>query len=98
MYPCRSGKLLNIAGICPEGEVEVGESTWLNSGSKDDLMKAYEGFGPELKEICNLAEDVKLWSLASRDPPKIFHNGKLCLIGDAAHPTLPRKLSSHTQT
>ena len=91
MYPCRSGKLLNFAAICPEGNEKVGESSWLNSGSKDDLMKEFKDFSPELREVCNLAEDVKLWSLASRDPPTIFYRDKLCLIGDAAHPTLPRK-------
>lgn len=91
MYPCRSGKLLNFAAMCPEGNQAVEESSWLNSGNKDDLMKEFEGFSSELREMCSLAEDVKLWSLASRDPPTIFHRGKLCLIGDAAHPTLPRK-------
>ena len=91
MYPCRNGKLLNFVAMCPEGDEKVVESSWLNSGSKDDLMKEFEGYSPELREICSLAEDVKLWSLASRDPPRIFHKGKLCLIGDAAHPTLPHQ-------
>lgn len=94
MYPCRSGKLLNLALMCPEGDTAVEESSWLSSGSKDDLMKQAEGFSPELRDICSLAEDVKLWSLASRDPPTVFHRGNLYLIGDAAHPTLPRKQPS----
>ncbi|KAJ4340449.1 hypothetical protein N0V87_002433 [Didymella glomerata] len=67
----------------------VEESSWLSSGSKYELIKQVEDFSPELREMCSLAEDVKLWSLASRDPPTVFHRGKLCLIGDAAHPTLP---------
>lgn len=91
MYPCRSGELLNCAAMVPEGNVKVGESSWLNSGRKEDLLKEFEDFSPELRELCNLAEDVKLWSLASRDPPSIFYRRRLCLIGDAAHPTLPRK-------
>ena len=91
MYPCRSGELINCAAMVPEGKVEIGESSWLNSGRKEDLLKEFEDFSPELRELCNLAEDVKLWNLASRDPPTIFHRKKLRLIGDAAHPTLPRK-------
>jgi salicylate hydroxylase len=96
LYPCRSGKLLNIAAMCP-GDGEAGESSWLNEGSKSALLKEFEEFSPELRELCDLAEDVKLWSLASRDPPTIFHRGKLCLIGDAAHPTLPRKYPSYDE-
>ncbi|KAJ4339566.1 hypothetical protein N0V95_007756 [Ascochyta clinopodiicola] len=91
LYPCRSGKLLNVAAMYTGGDEEVEESSWLNSGSKSDLLEKFKGFSPELQELCNLAEDVKLWSLASRDPPTVFHRGRLCLIGDAAHPTLPRK-------
>jgi salicylate hydroxylase len=94
MYPCRSGRLLNLALICPEGDMAVEESSWLSSGSKYELIKQVEDFSSELREMCSLAEDVKLWSLASRDPPTVFHRGKLCLIGDAAHPTLPRKQPS----
>lgn len=94
VYPCRSGKLLNLALMCPDGDTTVEESSWLSSGSKDDLMKQADGFSPELREICSLTEDVKPWSLASRDPPTVFHRGKLCLIGDAEHPTLPRKQPS----
>lgn len=94
IYPCRAGKLLNLALMCPEGDMTAEESSWLNSGSKDDLMREVQGFSSELREICSLAEDVKLWSLASRDPPTVFHRGKLCLIGDAAHPTLPRTVPS----
>lgn len=91
MYPCRSGTLINCAFMCPEGETAAEESSWHSSGSKDDLLKQAEGFSDGLRAICSLAENVKLWSLASRDPPTVFHRGKLCLIGDAAHPTLPRK-------
>ena len=92
VYPCRHGDLLNVAGIHPSGpETDARESSWLDSGNLSQLLQAYETFGPELQEMCKLAEDLKLWSLASRAPPRTFIRGKLALVGDAAHPTLPRK-------
>jgi salicylate hydroxylase len=93
IYPCREGALLNIVAFHPAGS-EAGitnDSSWLSSGQQKDLDRAYETFCPELRGLCSLAEDLKLWSLASRDPPKTFWRAKLVLIGDAAHPTLPRK-------
>ncbi|KAL4980950.1 hypothetical protein BDW66DRAFT_156088 [Aspergillus desertorum] len=83
MYPCRKGQLLNVAGICPSGpETEAGnDAFWYNAGSISQFWR----------QMCRMAEDVKLWSLESRDPAPIFFRGKLTLIGDAAHPMLPHQ-------
>ncbi|RAL03650.1 putative salicylate hydroxylase [Aspergillus ibericus CBS 121593] len=92
IYPCRHGELLNCAGIHPSGsDSGAKDSSWLDSGNLDQLLEAYKDFGPELQEMCKLAEDLKLWSLASRAPPQTFVHGKLALVGDAAHPTLPHQ-------
>ncbi|RDW67481.1 uncharacterized protein DSM5745_09347 [Aspergillus mulundensis] len=92
MYPCRSGTLLNVAGIHPSSTMAKTEnSSWLDSGNVDGLLDTYKEFCPALREICRLGEDVRLWSLASRQPPRSFVRGRLALLGDAAHPTLPHQ-------
>ncbi|KAL4812165.1 hypothetical protein BDW67DRAFT_193954 [Aspergillus spinulosporus] len=92
MYPCRAGTLLNVAGIHPSDAMARTEnSSWLDSGNLEDMLATYRDFCPELQEICRHAGEVKLWSLASRPPPPIFVKGKLALLGDAAHPTLPHQ-------
>lgn len=92
LYPCRAGTLINAVMFHPESDDgETVESSWQNEGSRDDLMVQVESFSPELRKLCSMAEDVKLWSLASRNPSPVFYRGKVALIGDAAHPTLPRK-------
>ncbi|KAI1176257.1 hypothetical protein F4777DRAFT_588000 [Nemania sp. FL0916] len=92
VYPCRSGSLLNCAFIHPATEADdlaARETSWLTAGSLDDLVKQFNGFDDEVREFGKMAEDLKLWSLATRDPPPTFVKGRLALIGDAAHPTLP---------
>jgi salicylate hydroxylase len=92
MYPCRRGELLNVGGIFPSAsKTETGnDAVWHNAGSVGQLLETFHEFGEELQEMCRMAEDVKLWTLASRDPAPIFFRGKLAVIGDAAHPMLPR--------
>lgn len=93
VYPCRKGELLNCVGIYPVDSVEEtgGDAQWHNAGSASQLVNTFCGFGEDLLEMCAIAEDVKLWSLASRDPAPTFVKGKLALIGDAAHPMLPHQ-------
>ncbi|KAE8310892.1 hypothetical protein BDV41DRAFT_566190 [Aspergillus transmontanensis] len=92
VYPCRSGQLLNVAGIHSAGkETNARDSSWLDGGSLSQLMETYQDSSEELQEMCRLAEDVKLWSLVSRSPAPTFVRGKLALIGDAAHPMLPHQ-------
>ncbi|KAL4901216.1 hypothetical protein BDW74DRAFT_182072 [Aspergillus multicolor] len=94
MYPCRRGTLLNVAGIHPSSataKTKTATSSWLDSGNLDGLLETFKDFAPALREICRLGEDVRLWSLASRQPPRSFVRGRLALLGDAAHPTLPHQ-------
>lgn len=90
IYPCRAGTLLNAIMFYPSDD-SLDESSWLNSGSKEDLLAQVTGYSPALQALCGMTDDVKHWSLASRDPPPVFFREKLVLVGDAAHPTLPRK-------
>ncbi|PWY89331.1 monooxygenase [Aspergillus heteromorphus CBS 117.55] len=89
-YPCRRGDLLNVAAFHPSGsEIASTDSASLGPGDMSQLLKTFDSFSPQLQEMCKMAEDLKLWSLACRTPPRTFIHGKLALIGDAAHPTLP---------
>ncbi|KAK5059695.1 hypothetical protein LTR84_009578 [Exophiala bonariae] len=92
LYPCRQGQLLNVVAMHPTSEFpSAAESSWLAGANIDDLLETYSGFCLPLIEMCKMAEDLKLWSLASRTPPTVFWKSRLVLVGDAAHPTLPHQ-------
>ncbi|KAI1816092.1 FAD/NAD(P)-binding domain-containing protein [Poronia punctata] len=92
IYPCRGGRLLNCGVIIQSSaadDLSARESSWLSGGSLTELLGHLQEFDPAVQTLCGMAEDVKVWSLVTRDPPPTFVKGKLVLIGDAAHPTLP---------
>ncbi|KAI0408782.1 hypothetical protein F4802DRAFT_367176 [Xylaria palmicola] len=94
IYPCRSGTLLNCGLVCPATEAEdlAGrESSWVSAGALDSLLAQLDGFDDGVREFCKMAEDIKLWSLVTRDPPRTYVKGRLALLGDAAHPMLPHQ-------
>jgi 2-polyprenyl-6-methoxyphenol hydroxylase-like FAD-dependent oxidoreductase len=70
-------------------------SGWDNGASKEVLLKVYEEFGPKVQALLKLADasSLKIWTLLDMDRIPRWFKGKLALLGDAAHPFLPREFS-----
>jgi 2-polyprenyl-6-methoxyphenol hydroxylase-like FAD-dependent oxidoreductase len=66
---------------------------WNEGGSKENLETIYMDFEPRARAILNHVdpESLKVWTLLDMEKLPTWINGKLGLIGDAAHPFLPRK-------
>lgn len=56
------------------------------------MLEVYQNFDPGLKAILSKAdpETLKLWELLDMDNLPSWTNERLALLGDAAHPYLPR--------
>jgi len=65
---------------------------WNIVGSQESLLRVFDEFSPAMKTLLAMADpdDIKLWRLLDRKALGTWINGKSCLIGDAAHPFLPR--------
>ncbi|UPK98339.1 hypothetical protein LCI18_009274 [Fusarium solani-melongenae] len=55
------------------------------------LLKTGAPYNVTFQETLKRAEDLKLWRLLYRDLIDVLTRGKVVLIGDAAHPCLPRQ-------
>ncbi len=67
---------------------------WKKTGHKDELLKAFERFGPGVQQILELAPEEKLmcWDLQDMEELPKWTQQYVALVGDAAHPLLPCKL------
>ncbi|MGF6426190.1 MULTISPECIES: FAD-dependent monooxygenase [Bradyrhizobium] len=86
-YPVRRGELLNFVGIF-EGESWSVES-WTERGTREACSGAFAGWNPQIHAIIANLDIPYKWALLGRDPLDRFVVGRACLLGDAAHPTLP---------
>ncbi len=86
-YPIGDGSVLNIfAGHVAEGWVE---ESWSVPSSREELIEAYRGWNEALLAIFgNIAHCFK-WGIFDRDPIAEWTRGRVTLLGDAAHPTMP---------
>ena len=86
-YPVRRGELLNFVGIF-EGENWTVE-TWTERGSREACSNSFAGWNGAVHAIIENVDVPYKWALLGRDPLHRFVVGRACVIGDAAHPTLP---------
>ncbi|MGH9099263.1 MAG: FAD-dependent monooxygenase, partial [Acidimicrobiales bacterium] len=91
VFPVRSGQLLNYVGFVPSG-VSVRES-WAEPGDPVALGAHFAGWDPLIGEIIAAIDRPGgsgfRWGMYDREPLPRWSDGRLTLLGDAAHPMLP---------
>jgi salicylate hydroxylase len=87
-YPVRDGKLVNIVAFSPALPGEVEES-WSAAGRQQDFAAEFAGWDPRMRALIDAATHVGRWSVLDRAPLRRWVNGRIALLGDAAHPMLP---------
>ena len=86
-YPIGDGSLLNIfAGHVSESWVE---ESWSVPSTAAELIEAYSGWNEALLGIFGNVEQCFKWGIFDRDPIPEWTGGRVTLLGDAAHPTMP---------
>lgn len=56
--------------------------------SKDEVRRGFEHINERARQIIEHGENWKLWVLCDRDPVENWVDGRVTLLGDAAHPML----------
>jgi salicylate hydroxylase len=87
VFPVRSGTLLNYVGFVPT-RTETIES-WSAPGDRNELAASFQGWDPHVTALLDQVETCFWWGLYDRRPLASWTNGRLALLGDAAHAMLP---------
>lgn len=88
MYYMRAGKLLNFVG-CVERPME--EESWTVRKPWSELDEDYAGWHPMVRAAIEAVDRDQCyrWALNNRQPVARWSTGRVTLLGDAVHPTLP---------
>jgi salicylate hydroxylase len=87
VFPVRANQLLNYVGFVAT-TAQTRES-WSAPGDPAALARAFVGWDPLVERILAQVETCFWWGLYDREPLARWTNGRLTLLGDAAHPMLP---------
>jgi salicylate hydroxylase len=84
-YPLRRGTLYNLVAVFHSDRYVEG---WNAEGAKDELFARFAGQRPEVLRLLERIETWRMWVLCDREPVKDWSQGRVTLLGDAAHPML----------
>lgn len=86
-YWVRSKKLYSILASVPADEVL--RESWTESGDIDDLRKSFAGIEPRARRMMDQIQTGFITGMYYRDPVSNWTEGRVSLLGDAAHPMVP---------
>ncbi len=87
-YPIRKATLLNCVALVEGDDLAEG---WSQRVEVAELQKLFAGWHPAAAGLAAAAppERTAKWALFDRDPLPSWTEGRVALLGDAAHPMLP---------
>lgn len=93
-YRLRRGELANLVAVVERDDWRADASdsrseSWVERGSPDEALADFAGWHPTITRMLSEAKDLYRWALFDRAPLPRWVDGRVALLGDAAHPMLP---------
>jgi 2-polyprenyl-6-methoxyphenol hydroxylase-like FAD-dependent oxidoreductase len=86
-YPVRSGEIMNFVSMSERTDWQI--ESWSTVGTKDELRNDFRGWHADVQAMIDQIETPYKWAMMIRDPMPTWSKGRITLLGDACHPTLP---------
>ncbi len=96
IFPISKNKYLNIVAFVTKGESEIADlqESWWGTCDRRELEEDFADCEELVKKIISLVpERTSKWRINDRDPAGqwTYMDGKVVLLGDAAHPMVPHQ-------
>lgn len=86
-YYLRGGELINFIAV--HRRESWSAEGWTTPGDMNELREAYDGWDDRVGAILDVCDETYLWGLFDHPALPNWTDGRVALLGDAAHPMLP---------
>ncbi len=85
-YPIKAGRMINVVAVV---QSPIGDPDWSREGDADVVGARFKTWAAPVRELLQAVDRWRVWSLFDRPARKHWCDGRVGLLGDAAHPVLP---------
>lgn len=86
-YPVRRGEIMNFVSMTERNDWQV--ESWSTVGTREELRNDFSNWHEDVQTMIDQIEIPYKWAMMIRDPMPAWSKGRITLLGDACHPTLP---------
>lgn len=86
-YPIRRGELMNFSSVVENQDWKT--ESWSSPSTVEACLADYPGWHEDVQDYIRAIPQPFRWALLSRKPLENWTQGRVTLLGDAAHPMLP---------
>jgi salicylate hydroxylase len=87
IYGVRRGELINV--VCHHDDETYKHESWIAECDRAEVLDVYKNWNGRLRRLFAASEVWYKWALYDRDPIPQWTQGRVTVLGDAAHPMLP---------
>lgn len=86
-YQLRNGALMNFVGAIERSDWQI--ESWNTPGTVAECLRDFDGWNDALRSLIRAIPAPYKWALHVREPMEAWSKGRITLLGDACHATLP---------
>ncbi|CAH2600718.1 3-hydroxybenzoate 6-hydroxylase [Rhodovastum atsumiense] len=83
-YPLQGWKTFNLVATFVTNVADVGSN---EPGTREEILDQFGQIVPKARKLLEVPKSWRRWVLGDRDPIENWVDGRVVLLGDAAHPT-----------
>lgn len=87
-FPIEKGKTMNVVAFSTK-EDGTWDGEWVKPMDKAAMFKDFDGWSDSVYKILTLMQKPDTWALFDHPPAPTYVQGRICLLGDAAHASTP---------
>ncbi|KAF7291816.1 Mannitol 1-phosphate dehydrogenase [Mycena chlorophos] len=90
-FAIAKGRLMNV--VVFDSAKEWTDADWVVPADPKAMQERFAGWSPTVTKILSIMRTNDIWALFDQNPAPTFvsEDGRVCLVGDAAHATTPHR-------